>query len=94
MNIQYFALYSSVGTENVVILIKKYTCFSLGYLSNCMPTFEPAHVKRVLITYATSEGSGERTHPRSLARAFAVRSHNIGEWRKLQTTNRRSGPTG
>ena len=39
--------------------------------------FEPAHEKRVLITKVTSEDSGEPVHPRSLARAFAVRSHNI-----------------
>ena len=40
---------------------------------------EPDHVKMVFITYATSEDSGEHAHSRSLARAFAVRSHNIGE---------------
>ena len=31
----------------------------------------------VLITQATSEGSGEPAHPRSLARAFTVRTHEV-----------------
>ena len=39
--------------------------------------FEPAHEVSVLIAYATSEGSGEPAHPRSLARAFAVRTHEV-----------------
>ena len=34
--------------------------------------FETAHVKKVLITYATSEGSGKPAHPPSLTRAIAV----------------------
>ena len=33
----------------------------------------------VLMTYPTSEGSGEPVHPRSLARAFAVRNHEVWE---------------
>ena len=36
---------------------------------------EPAHEIMVLITKATSEGLGEPAHPRSLTRAFAVRTH-------------------
>ena len=38
---------------------------------------EPAHEILVLTTYATSEESGEPAHPRSLARAFAVRTHKV-----------------
>ena len=38
---------------------------------------EPAHEIMVLVTQATSEGSGEPVHPRSLARAFAVRTHEV-----------------
>ena len=41
--------------------------------------FEPAREIMVLITLATSEGSGEPAHPHGLARAFAVRTH--GEWK-------------
>ena len=39
--------------------------------------FEPAHEIMVLITQATSEGSGEPAHPHSLATAFAVRTHEV-----------------
>ena len=38
---------------------------------------EPTHEIMVLNTQATSEGSGEPAHPRSLARAFAVRTHEV-----------------
>ena len=38
---------------------------------------EPAHEIMVLITYANSEGSVEPAHPRSLARAFATRTHEV-----------------
>ena len=35
----------------------------------------PRQANLVLITYASSEGSGEPAHPRSLARTFAARSY-------------------
>ena len=38
---------------------------------------EPAHEIMVLITFATSEGSGAPAHRRSLARAFTVRTHEV-----------------
>ena len=38
---------------------------------------EPAHEIIVFITQATSDGSGEPAHARSLARAFAVRTHEV-----------------
>ena len=34
----------------------------------------PCQANLVLIAYASSEGSGEPAHPRSLARTFAARS--------------------
>ena len=37
----------------------------------------PAHEIMALITQATSEGSGAPANPRSLARAFAVRTHEV-----------------
>ena len=40
---------------------------------------EPAHGILVHVTYATSEGSGKPAHPRSLARAFTVRTHEQGK---------------
>ena len=66
------------------ILSKKQTkhyCISPKLLG----TFEPAHEIMVLITYATSEDSGEPAHPRSLARAFAVRTHKVWKWTKGPT---------
>ena len=39
--------------------------------------YEPAQEIMVLITKATSEGSGEPAHPHNLARAFAVRTHEV-----------------
>ena len=42
-----------------------------------MKEIEPAHEIMVLITKVTSEGSGEPTHLRSLARAFAIRTHEV-----------------
>ena len=35
----------------------------------------PRQANLVLIAYASSEGSGETAHPRSLARTFAARSY-------------------
>ena len=35
--------------------------------------FGPRQANLVLIAYASSEGSGEPAHPRSLARTFAAR---------------------
>ena len=37
-------------------------------------TYGPRQANLVLIAYASSEGSGEPAHPRSLARTFAARS--------------------
>ena len=38
-------------------------------------TYGPRQAILVLIAYASSEGSGEPAHPRSLARTFAARSY-------------------
>ena len=37
--------------------------------------FGPRQANLVFIAYASSEGSGEPAHPRSLARTFAARSY-------------------
>ena len=50
---------------------RKYKCISLQKI------FEPAHEIMALITQAISEGSGEPAHPRSLATAFAVCTHEV-----------------
>ena len=38
---------------------------------------EPAHEIMVLTAKATSEGSDEPAYPRSLARAFAIRTNEV-----------------
>ena len=45
----------------------------------------PRQANLVLITYASSEGSGEPAHPRSLARTSAARSYKQWVKRNLQT---------
>ena len=47
--------------------------------------FGPRQANLVLIAYASSEGSGEPAHPRSLARTFAARSYKQWVKRNLQT---------
>ena len=53
----------------------------------------PRQPNLVLITYASSEGSGEPAHPRSLARTFAARSYKQWIKRNLQTENQIPGPS-
>ena len=55
---------------------------------------EPAHEIMVLITQATSEGSGEPVHRRSLARAFAGRTHKVWKQMKGPTRSQTSSPIG
>ena len=46
-------------------------------VSNCYAKIldGPRQANLLLIAYASSEGSGEPAHPRSLARTFAARSY-------------------
>ena len=53
--------------------------------------FGPRQANLVLIAYASSEGSGEPAHPRSLARTFAARSYKQWVKRNLQTESQISG---
>ena len=46
----------------------------------------------VLITYASSEGSGKPAHPRSLARTSAARSYKQSVKKNLQTESQIPGP--
>ena len=55
---------------------------------------EPTHEIMVLITQATSQGSGEPAHLRRLARAFAVRTREVWKQTKSLTENQTSSPTG
>ena len=53
----------------------------------------PRQAILVLIAYASSEGSGEPAHPRSLARTFAARSYKQWVKRNLQTESQIPGPS-
>ena len=53
----------------------------------------PRQANLVLIAYASSEGSGEPAHPRSLARIFAARSYKQWVKRNLQTESQIPGPS-
>ena len=53
----------------------------------------PSQANLVLIAYASSEGSGEPAHPRSLARTFATRLYKQWVKRNLQTESQISGPS-
>ena len=53
----------------------------------------PRQANLVLIAYASSEGSGEPAHPRSLARTFAARSYKQWIKRNFQTENQIPGPS-
>ena len=51
----------------------------------------PRQANLALIAYASSEGSGEPAHPRSLARTFAARSYKQWVKRNLQTESQIPG---
>ena len=53
----------------------------------------PRQANLVLIAYASSEGSGEPAHPRSLARTFAARWYKQWVKRNLQTESQIPGPS-
>ena len=53
--------------------------------------YGPCQANLVLIAYASSEGSGEPEHPRSLARTSAARSYKQGVKRNLQTESQIPG---
>ena len=53
----------------------------------------PRQANSVLIAYASSEGSGEPAHKRSLARTFAARSYKQRVKWNLQTESQIPGPS-
>ena len=56
-------------------------------------TYGPRQANLVLIAYASSEGSGEPAHPRSLARTFAARSYKQWIKRNRLTESQIPGPS-
>ena len=55
--------------------------------------YGPCQANLVLIAYASSEGSGEPAHPRSLARTFATSWYKQWVKRGLQAESQISGPS-
>ena len=55
--------------------------------------FGPRQANLVLIAYASSEGSGEPAHPRSLARTSAARPYKQWVKRNLQTESQIPSPS-
>ena len=55
--------------------------------------YGPRQANLLLIADASSEGSGEPAHPRSLARTFAARSYKQWVKRNLQTESQIPGPS-
>ena len=66
-----------------------YACDVVMY---CWQNFGPRQANLVLIVYASSEGSGEPAHPRSLARTFAAPSYKQWVKRNLQTESQIPSP--
>ena len=62
------------GTTSGVVF---YSAQALTRTTCLFKKYEPAHEIMVLVTQATSEGSGMPAHLRSLTRAFAVRTHEV-----------------
>ena len=54
-----------------ILLVTKYVLLQTYQAK----TYGPRQANLILIAYASSEGSGEPAHPRSLARTFAARSY-------------------
>ena len=92
--------------QRVEIRISSYKCFLKDsvYQKRCrswqclaqtckIELYGPRQANLVLIAYASSEGSGEPAHPRSLARTFAARSYKQWVKRNLQTESQIRGPS-
>ena len=92
----------SVWKTNFLLLesenpLKLYTVWKLVYTCSVQfflnRLYGPRQANLVLITYASSEGSGVPAHPRSLARTFAARSYKQWIKRNLQTESQIPGPS-
>ena len=66
---------------------------AITFFTNRIFIFGPRQANLVLIAYASSEGSGEPAHSRSLARTFAARSYKQWVERNLQTESQIHGPS-
>ena len=64
-----------------------------GLIDFFISSYGPRQANLVLIAKASSEGSDEPAHPRSLARTFAARSYKQWVKRNLQTESQIPGPS-
>ena len=68
-------IFDEATTRNLSLLLLN-ICHIILEISLCLvELFGPRQANLVLIAYASSEGSGEPAHPRSLARTSATRSY-------------------
>ena len=65
------------GTLSKIAILRYFSRLSnwISILKKVMKTYGPRQANLALIAYASSEGSGEPAHSRSLARTFAARSY-------------------
>ena len=83
-----------IGQENMHFLHFLQCPTSTAYNDNAsLEKYGPRQANLVLIAYASSEGSGEPAHPRSLARTFATRSYKQWVKRNLQTESQIPSPS-
>ena len=61
--------------SRLICSLGRFVGLTLCHLSHGLTLNEPRQANLVLIAYASSEGSGEPAHPRSLARTSAARSY-------------------
>ena len=63
------------GGLGVIYIFYGFVLCTTKFGENRADLYGPRQANLVLIAYASSEGSGEPAHPRSLARTFAARSY-------------------
>ena len=78
--------------SNDILSVKRFHIIFSLTPTMCILSNGPRQANLVLIAYASSEGSGEPAHPRSLARTFAARSYKQWVKRNLQTESQIPGP--
>ena len=78
---------------NIAKLSLQANCYQIREISSLNLSNGPRQANLVLIAYASSEGSGEPAHPRSLARTSATRSYKQWIKRNLQTESQIPGPS-
>ena len=86
---------NDVAIIMLVVLQRYYTAvgpFEFTSKGLSLTIFGPRQANLVLIAYASSEGSGEPAHPRSLARTSAARSYTQWIKRDLETQSQIPGP--